>query len=1010
MASAANGYASALNPTLSRAGSSQYADIPPTAQLLKDPAVHQRTYQACIPCRNRKVRCDLGSVDNPHDPPCLRCKRESKECYFSSTRRKKKKSGGLDGSAELSDEEEPEAKHSRKRARQSQDRVDHNEEEDEDEDEEPRTPGGSRGRRQPLRRPQPPKPVQYTEEDHQASEHAAAMLQSSEVHGGHDALKVLYHVAYTAFPRDRHGSGASLERASFSATSPSALPGITSSPTSRKGQGNYSIDSAASRTPLAASSSYHVRQNTTTSQPSYSHATPGDRSALAYCMKAWSRFRFVREGWFTAQEAIEYVQYFYKYLAPLTPVALPNFRPHSEHERLLTQEPMLTITILLIASRHMKLTGPGSVSRPYEIHKRLWSYLQGMINRVVWGQEQFGGGYCGAGSTPAGSVPASDMNPLARKGLRTLGTVESLVLLTEWHPRMMHFPPDEADTELMLPDEPVSTPFVAIDEDDTPKGIGGQRMDTWLEPVWRSDRMCWMLLGMAMSLAFEVGVFDQTDWQRHARTMEGQPLSPGNLQTYDKRRGSVRDLLLVYVTQTSGRLGLTTVLPTNYSKPEDSNVFDRKYLQHASQQETIMHFWLRMAAIIREGNSSIFANKAFTRDLIKNGDYGKAIQHLSAKLIEWKHDFNRCLTIPKHMRHILGIEYEYCRVYTNALALQAVAERCANEQPINMFNNPAVEIVRENQNITTNGLRSDAPIPPQALAKWLGGDRTYMLEVGDAARSLLKIVVEGLYPEEYLRHAPVRTYFRIISVAIILLKSFSLGASESDVADSLNLMDRTIEALQTCIVDDVHVASRFAELLSRLSQSLKPRLVRISADGRATNRSTHASMAGTPIPMPTTSNDMQNRYHTQSTHQAMAGAPIPTPQLQQWSYNHNLENTHTAYSNPLLGISSDPYDLTGNDFSVMPPPTYMQSPPTNNQTNGSTLHNGSNGGAYDPVYGTNTYGGVTAPEDWLTLPLDNLFGNNGAVVEQTMWGPQIGDQDMLEVLFNGQAGGGGFGG
>ena len=51
---------------------------------------HKRVYQACIPCRRRKVRCDLGSVDNPHDPPCVRCRRESKDCYFSATRRKRK--------------------------------------------------------------------------------------------------------------------------------------------------------------------------------------------------------------------------------------------------------------------------------------------------------------------------------------------------------------------------------------------------------------------------------------------------------------------------------------------------------------------------------------------------------------------------------------------------------------------------------------------------------------------------------------------------------------------------------------------------------------------------------------------------------------------------------------------------------------------------------------------------------------------------------------------------------
>ncbi|ONH75868.1 Transcriptional activator ARO80 [Pichia kudriavzevii] len=47
----------------------------------------KRNYVACLNCRTRKVKCDLGSVDNPHDPPCARCKRERKECVFVDSKR-----------------------------------------------------------------------------------------------------------------------------------------------------------------------------------------------------------------------------------------------------------------------------------------------------------------------------------------------------------------------------------------------------------------------------------------------------------------------------------------------------------------------------------------------------------------------------------------------------------------------------------------------------------------------------------------------------------------------------------------------------------------------------------------------------------------------------------------------------------------------------------------------------------------------------------------------------------
>lgn len=84
---------------------------------------------------------------------------------------------------------------------------------------------------------------------------------------------------------------------------------------------------------------------------------------------------------------------------------------------LLSEEPMLTVTILTIASRYMKLAGPGSQTRSYMVHERLWQYLQNLITRMFWGQEQFGGGFSGAGQTKRPNR--------AEKGkLRTLGTIE----------------------------------------------------------------------------------------------------------------------------------------------------------------------------------------------------------------------------------------------------------------------------------------------------------------------------------------------------------------------------------------------------------------------------------------------------------------------------------------------------------------------------------------------------------------------------------------------------------
>ena len=104
---------------------------------------------------------------------------------------------------------------------------------------------------------------------------------------------------------------------------------------------------------------------------------------------------------------------FFEYLAPLSPVSLPDFQLPAKQSTLTEEEPMLTVTILTIAARYKKLSGPGGQSRSFLIHERLWTYLQNMITRMFWGQEQFGGGFCGAGNRKGG-----------RGRLRTLGTIE----------------------------------------------------------------------------------------------------------------------------------------------------------------------------------------------------------------------------------------------------------------------------------------------------------------------------------------------------------------------------------------------------------------------------------------------------------------------------------------------------------------------------------------------------------------------------------------------------------
>jgi len=330
------------------------------------------------------------------------------------------------------------------------------------------------------------------EDDQKVSNQTTAILQTAEVYSGHDALNLLFEAAGRNGDIEHHRTGSS-----SSMYQPHFVRGTTSGPSP-----NYAFASPPVNG-VRPDGHSHMRSgpepalDPAITSPYINGTVSDDSSSFQQAVKAWTRFRFVRAGWFTAREGIAYIDYFYRYLSPLTPIVVPEYRDLGSHATLLTEEPMLVITLLTISARFMGLPGPGGSIRPYAIHDKLWKYLQGMIDRIIWGQEQFGGGFCGAGAQPG-----SDVNPLSRKGLRTLGTVESLMLLTEWHPRALHFPPGDDEDELMVPEDPMA----AIPDSATVlSGTGGQRIDSWLEPCWRSDRMWVATVARRLSMLTFIG-------------------------------------------------------------------------------------------------------------------------------------------------------------------------------------------------------------------------------------------------------------------------------------------------------------------------------------------------------------------------------------------------------------------------------------------------------------------------------------------------------------------------
>ena len=151
-------------------------------------------------------------------------------------------------------------------------------------------------------------------------------------------------------------------------------------------------------------------------------------------------------------------------------------------------------------------------------------------------------------------------------------TSPSLLLLSDFHPRSMHFPPGGEDDELMAP----TADQAATDGDelDTPLGVNGT-FAGWTEPALRSDRMTWSLIGLSHALAYELGIFG--NYTDGLQIVDGRVKRQGGPLKYHKRADRIERLLYIYITQACGRFGFPSLFPDHVNKFQIAAILDRNY-------------------------------------------------------------------------------------------------------------------------------------------------------------------------------------------------------------------------------------------------------------------------------------------------------------------------------------------------------------------------------------------------------------------------------------------------
>ena len=414
-----------------------YSDVQHSGSASPDPhgTKFKRNYRACLNCRVRKVKCDLGPVDSPRDGKCARCLRERKDCVFVDSRR-----GGAEN-----------VSLGRQRGRKDEDKLDQAEYAASGQysssgaipqgqygyTEYPRyqtEPSESRSGELGNMRPEDHGRLGNTRRQGELERQLDAEINphtstnpphndSPKSIGSHDhfstmegALVFLAKAAGTIAKADERDNIDAREKheqieAKNNNNEPS-LPNVlnpseSQSPASNTTSSRQSMTSIPSQVPSYIPPSNDGKRM----------SMPAAESGYSVRPKASNKLSSIdyiggSTGILTEDEAEKLIYYFFTTMHPFFP-HLPRFL-HSP--KVLPGYPILLCAILTISSRYHAFENNvgsvgGGVPRNIEVHDRLWLYVQRLISQTVW----------------------------AEASTRSIGTIFAFLLFTEWNPRAIHW-------------------------------------------------------------------------------------------------------------------------------------------------------------------------------------------------------------------------------------------------------------------------------------------------------------------------------------------------------------------------------------------------------------------------------------------------------------------------------------------------------------------------------------------------------------------------------------------
>ncbi|WVQ84547.1 hypothetical protein IAT38_006701 [Cryptococcus sp. DSM 104549] len=834
----------------------------------------KRGYRACLHCRSRKARCDLGDIDAPSSPPCSRCKRESRECVFAPSRR-----GG----------------NNRKRLRITS----------EDQSESDVKPAGlSRGAGEAT----------SSEDNHHPQTfpypHPPRGPHSSSVHsllGQSPPSGPYYHHLSAGGSSSSHFSPGTV--GSTHTTPQGGRPSTSSAPAHHPQSGGHSHPPPSSppspkhrrlgmNPPLHATDPSSIvvadmrnesdalqilalasgqaasqdAENDNEGKRGQQSGQGGGAMGLTgilhpqnedvmdprrkeASMAQLGQFPLIRLGIVTEDQTMMLADAFFRCHHHFFPIIPSSHIPRTVEQLAVfaENEKYLLASFIIIASR------PDNSPEMRDIHDRSWSVMRKWISDVQ----------C------LGEPP-------------TVGLVEALLMLAENLPRIPR------DRKTQSPDSDASSSSIE-------------------EPHGAENRQAWQMIGLAVRSAYEMGLDKLglqliSDGDRNPE-VERATLAWVYCYLFD-RHISIRlgkgfwtrgGAVCFQGYSSSAQTGPAAAL-ANFPFLRELKAGDPGVEHPQDDLGSLVQAYLELTMMMSNAHDVLYPNAARTRSLVVHGEYFKYIDEMARSLdgfkILWKG--KKWTLFP--LTDAVWVMFYYIQLFICAFSFQAHVERATirGEEEYKL-------LVQKHK---AKGGTSVLPRPslslfPRGAAQ--SPDARYIFQMCDAARELIHICVDNLYPGGALPYLPSRFLLWFTYGAIVLLKALYSGAMlRADHKRTLELIDRLCLCFAQCSTDEEYPAVRYGKQLEALRKKLAGLSDKAPAPSPAGNRA---------APRP------PQRARGQETRPTSSGSVSPPPPVQQ---DHQPADQETAWYPPSGPPSNGPHVDPG---SWQPPFTNQYAQP-----------------------------------------------------------------------------------